>query len=287
MNEKVPPATSDSPLTIIVTGGSDGIGEAAVRQLHADGHHVVLVGRSPDKTHALGDELGLNRFVTDYARLSDVTELAADLADTYPRIDVLANNAGTMFEKGEPTADGFELHFQVNHLAPYLLTRLLLDRLRASSSTVVFTSSGAARGFGRLDPDRLVPAQSPRPMRAYASAKLAGLAFMTELHRRHHSDGLSTAAFHPGAVATNFGADGKGLAARLYRSRLKDLFLRSPAKGAEQLIWLAETTPGTDWHSGRYYDSKRPVKLPHHATDPESTARIWAGTDALLTNHLA
>lgn len=275
-----------TPRTIVVTGGSDGIGAAAVRGLHAAGHRVVLVGRRPAKTAALADELGVDAFTVDYADLADVVRLAGDLRAAHPRIDVLANNAGTMIERLERTGDGFEHNFQLNHLAPFLLTRLLLDRLVADRASIVFTTSAAATGFGRLDVDDLPPADPRSPMRAYASAKLAGLAIMLELHRRHHAEGLSTAAFHPGAVATNFGADGTGLAARFYRSRLKDLILASPEKGAAPLVRLAGGSPGVDWESGTYYHRHRPRELPRSVTADAAARDVWARTEELVAPYL-
>ena len=121
--------------TVVITGASDGIGAAAARRLHADGHRVVVVGRSPE-TRAVAAELGVQHHVADFARLDDVRALAADLA-SLERIDVLANNAGGIFGDRTLTADGFEKTLQVNHLAPFLLTALLLDTLLASGAAVV------------------------------------------------------------------------------------------------------------------------------------------------------
>jgi NAD(P)-dependent dehydrogenase (short-subunit alcohol dehydrogenase family) len=106
--------------TIVITGASDGIGAAGARLLHGDGHRVVVVGRSPEKTKAVADELGVEGFVADFARLDEVRRLAAELDVACPTIDVLANNAGGIFGDRTKTADGFELTFQVNHLAPFL-----------------------------------------------------------------------------------------------------------------------------------------------------------------------
>lgn len=133
--------------TIVITGASDGIGAAAARQLAAAGESVVLVGRSPRKTAALASELGLPHHIADYSSLAQVRRLAAELDAGYPAIDVLANNAGGLMGARTLTEDGFELTFQVNHLAGFLLTTLLLDKLIASRATVIQTSSIAARLF--------------------------------------------------------------------------------------------------------------------------------------------
>ena len=163
--------------TIIVTGASAGIGAASARQLRARGHDVVIVGRSPAKTEALAREIGVPFHVADYARLADVRRLATELA-RYDRIDVLANNAGGIMGGREVTADGFEKTFQVNHLAPFLLTRLLLARLVASRAKVIQTSSGAANLWGRkFDIADLQNPRGYRPERAYGNGKLANILF--------------------------------------------------------------------------------------------------------------
>lgn len=141
--------------TIVITGASDGIGAEAARQLHHHGHQVVVVGRSASKTNAVGDELGVDRHIADFSRLADVRRLAADLRAARPRIDVLANNAGGIFGDRTKTGDGFDLTFQVNHLAPFLLTHLLLDVLTTSGASVIQTSSAGARLFGNVALDDL------------------------------------------------------------------------------------------------------------------------------------
>ncbi len=140
----------------------------------------------------------------DFCCLDDVRALAEQLKANYPRIDVLANNAGGIMGDREITADGFERTLQVNHLAPFLLTHLLMDVLTASGAKVINTSSIAARRFGRLDLDDLDNHRKYSPEKAYGDAKLANILFTKELHRRCHDQGISTAAFHPGNVATSF-----------------------------------------------------------------------------------
>ena len=143
--------------TIVITGGSDGIGAASARQLHEAGEQVVLVGRNPEKTARVARELGAPSFVADYSELSQVRDLAASLLEQYPRIDVLANNAGGIFGERKVTGDGNELTFQVNHLGGFLLTNLLLERLIESEGSVIQTSSLAARRFARFWPHGHTP----------------------------------------------------------------------------------------------------------------------------------
>ena len=193
-----------SERTIVITGASDGIGAAAARALSERGDRVVVVGRSPDKTRAVATELGVEHHLADFAQLGQVRSLADALLAAHPRIDVLINNAGAVMGGREITADGFEKTFAVNHLAPFLLTQLLHDRLIASRASVITTASAAHR-FARLRLDDLDFARGYSDMRAYGTSKLANILFSSELHRRHHDDGLSTASVHPGVIASNFG----------------------------------------------------------------------------------
>ncbi|MGO4535297.1 SDR family NAD(P)-dependent oxidoreductase [Leifsonia sp. 2MCAF36] len=262
--------------TIVLTGASGGIGAAASRKLIADGHTVALVGRSPRKTEGLARELGTDYFLADFAKLDDVRTLAATLRNTYPRIDVLANNAGGIFGDPARTVDGFEKTLQVNHLAPFLLTNLLLDTLKASHAVVTNTSSVGARVFGKIDTDDLNNDVKFSANKAYGDAKLANILFTKELDRRHGADGISSVAFHPGNVRTNFANDTTSLMRVLYRTPIGRLAgMVSPERGAEPLIWLAEGTPGEDWVSGQYYEKNRIAKTNPQADDAALASRLW------------
>ena len=196
MPESAGPETA-APETIIITGASDGIGGAVARALSASGRTVVIVGRSPEKTAKVADALGADRFVADFARLSGVRRLAEQLLERYPRIDVLANNAGGIFGDRTVTEDGHELTFQVNHLAPFLLTNLLMDRLAASRARVINTSS-VANLSGRIDINDLDLAKGFTPGRAYGIAKLDNILFTSELARRFGDRGITTRVVPPG-----------------------------------------------------------------------------------------
>ncbi|MEV0893912.1 SDR family NAD(P)-dependent oxidoreductase [Promicromonospora sp. MEB111] len=262
--------------TIVITGASDGIGAAAARALSGAGHQVVVVGRSPDKTELVARPLGADHLVADFARLADVHRLAATLDETYPRIDVLANNAGGILGDRTKTEDGFERTLQVNHLAPFLLTNLLLDKLLASRATVIQTSSAGARLFGHLELDDLDHDRDFTPHLAYGTAKLENILFTTELHRRFHGRGLSSVAFHPGGVATNFAAESTSFMRPLYRSRIGKLVLATPERGAAQLVRFAQTEPGVDWQSGAYYERGRVARRTHpQALDADLARRLW------------
>ncbi|GAA4112013.1 oxidoreductase [Knoellia locipacati] len=271
------------PRTIVITGASDGIGAAAARELTAHGHRVVLVGRSPEKTRALAEELGAPFHLADYAELDQVRRLADELSTAYPRIDVLANNAGGIMGDRTLTVDGYEKTFQVNHLAGFLLTQLLLPTLVASDATVIQTSSRAARAFGRFDIDDLQNEKAYSPQVAYGNGKLGNILFTRELHRRYADQGISTVAFHPGIVGSNFAHDTTHPMRFVYHTPIvRNLFTVSSSKGAEQLVWLAEGQPGTQWERGGYYEKKKPASSSPHAHDDELARRLWDASEQMV-----
>jgi len=271
--------------TIIITGASDGIGAAAARQLAASGNRLILVGRSPEKTKAVADETGADHFTADFARLDDVRELAAKLSDAVgdDGIDVLANNAGGIFGDRTPTVDGFEKTIQVNHLAPFLLTNLLLPTLLASDAAVINTSSVGHRLFGHIDVDDLDNSRKYSANKAYGDAKLANVLFTKSLHTKFHPDGLSSVAFHPGTVRTNFAADSSSIMRVIYRSFLGRLLLTGTEEGGAILRWFIEGTPDETWFSGAYYDERTlSSKVNPQAEDAALAEALWQRSAELV-----
>ncbi|MFC6146203.1 SDR family NAD(P)-dependent oxidoreductase [Corynebacterium nasicanis] len=269
--------------TIVITGASDGIGAAAARLLRAalPDSRLVLVGRNPGKTAAIAAETGAEHHVADYARLDEVRDLAATLRGL-ERIDVLANNAGSMFDGPIRTADGFELTWQVNQLAPYLLTNLLLPTLLSSRASVVATSSVASAFLSRFDPTDPETQRNFSPARAYGNSKLGNVLFTRELHTRYHARGLNTVAFHPGVIATNFGAETSGVIHYGYQTAIARMFRPAP-DGGRNLAYFVAGVPGIHWESGSYYnDRRRPGIQKRAGRDPELAARVFEDTaDAL------
>jgi NAD(P)-dependent dehydrogenase (short-subunit alcohol dehydrogenase family) len=270
-----------SERTVVITGASDGIGAAAARALTRTGDRVVVVGRSAEKTRAVAAELGAEAFVADFARLDDVRALADRLLKAYPRIDVLANNAGGIMGARAETVDGHEKTFQVNHLAPFLLTTLLLDRLIESSARVITTSSVANKAFGHLEIDDLEARGKYSPNKAYGDSKLANVLFTKELHERYAARGITTASFHPGGVATNFAADSTSPMRFVYGTVLKRVLI-SPEKGADTLVWLATAQPGADWVSGEYYVKRKVAKANAQAYDASLARTLWDRSAAMV-----
>jgi NAD(P)-dependent dehydrogenase (short-subunit alcohol dehydrogenase family) len=270
--------------TIVITGASDGIGAAAARRLSRSGENVVVVGRSESKTAAVAAELDADYFVADFADLSQVRALADKIRSEYPRIDVLANNAGGMFTKVHKTADGHEITFQVNYLAPFLLTTQLMDVLIDSRATVVNTTSSSQKLLLRVTIDDFETTDRRRPSIAYALTKLAIVVFTRELHRRYHASGLSAATFHPGYVNSNFG-DASGSRVLLfmkYHVPITARFTATADQGADQLVWLASSTPGVDWTSGEYYSRGKIAKANRAAYDPVLARELWDRTLAKI-----
>ena len=268
--------------TIVITGASDGIGAAAARALVAAGHNVILVGRNPEKTKRVAAELGVQYHLCDFAKLSDVVRLAGEL-NVYERIDVLANNAGGAQKERKLTDDGFERTFQINLLAPFLLTNLLLDKLTASRATVIQTASIAANLFGAdYDPADPENENNYTPFRAYGRAKLCDVLFTRELQRRYGDRGLSAVAFEPGVVRTNFGSESVGFVRFCYHTPLKYLFTISPEKSARRLTRLAVGVPGTDFEPGEAYSYEKPFSLKVRDPDGAAAKSLWDACAARL-----
>jgi len=257
--------------TIIITGGSSGIGAAAARELRRQGATVAITGRSAE-TARLANEIGCDHYHADFARFRDIRMLAEELLAKYSRIDVLANNVGGVFAKREITEDGHEKTLQVNHLSAFLLTWLLRGRLESSEATVINTSSGAHR-MGRLDFDDLENARHYSPWRAYGTAKLMNVLHASELNRRF--DGVHGLSFHPGVVATGFAREGNPVTRMFYKPPFSKIFMITPEKGADTLAWLATTQPVADWKPGQYYVKRKLASRSRAASDPDLARRWW------------
>lgn len=264
---------------IVITGGSSGIGAAAARIFRQKGATVAITGRSAE-TRRLAEEIGAEAFLVDFASLAEVRQFASDLLCRYERIDVLVNNVGGLIGDRRLTKDGYEATLQINHLAGFLLTALLIDRLRASEALVVNTSS-MGNNLGRIDLSDLQNERHYDAMRAYGTAKLMNILHAAELDRRY-GDRIKAASFHPGVIATGFAREDRGLIAWLYNSPLKRLFLAPPEKGAETLVWLVTSRPGLDWKPGEYYDKCRPGRRNAQARDGELARRLWEESERLV-----
>lgn len=280
MPVKLPEPQTMVGRTVVITGSSSGIGRAAAVRLAGLGATVAVVGRHEERTRAAAAEVGGTAYLVDFARLASVRELAERLLADLPEIHVLANNAGGIGAR-EDTPDGFDATFQQNHLAGFLLTNLLLPRIRETAATapagsvrVIQTSSSANR-FGRIRFDDLDTRKGPwlRGIRAYGRSKLANILFTRELARRTIRENISAYAFHPGLVNTNFGQGG---AMQATMTRFTAI---SPEKGAEPLVRLASTA-GVPAPSGNYFDRlKAPGKTQNQADDKGVQKALWSASE--------
>jgi NAD(P)-dependent dehydrogenase (short-subunit alcohol dehydrogenase family) len=269
--------------TVILTGATRGIGRAAAIGLAAQGAELGLVGRDPARVRATAEEARataggapVHEHVADLAQMGEVRRLAAELLEAYPRIDVLANNAGAMFTSRHVTPDGFEQTFALNHLAPFLLTNLLLQRLTASGGRVVTTASDAHRG-GVLDLDDLQSERGRfRAGRVYGTTKLCNVLFTRELQRRNPV--IAANCFHPGVIRSGFGKN-DGALVRIGLT-LVGPFLRSPESGASSLVWLA-LDPAAGELRGQYAEKQRPVEPSAQALDDRLATELWERSEEL------
>lgn len=258
---------------VVVTGASSGIGLAAAGSLARGGDQVVLVGRDADRLQSAARRVRLASgatppvFRADFAVLDEVRALADALRRAYPRIHVLVNNAGALFPRRVTTVDGFELTMQTNHLAPFLLTSLLADRVDR-----VVTTASRAHQQGRLDPERLDSPGRYVPLAVYGTSKQANILFAAEAARRW-PDVLSV-SYHPGVVRTRFGSENP-IVGWYYRIAP---WLRSPERGADTLCWLA-TAPAVELVNGGYYVDRRLRRPARRAADPAVAARLWEASE--------
>ena len=264
---------------VVVTGASSGIGAAAAVELADLGAIVVPVGRDPGRLAAVAKRVGSEPLRADFASLAAVRRLAAELLDRHERIDVLVNNAGLVTSRRELTEDGHEKTFAVNHLAPFLLTNLLLERLRASAPARVITTSSGAHGGGRLNFDDLDAERSWSMMRAYSTSKLANILFTRGLAMRLDPGEVTANCLHPGVIGTRLGRSA-GLLSRLVWTAGRP-FLGSPRRGAQTIVYLASSEEGGEV-TGGYYESSRPVGTSAAAADIELADRLWRESERLV-----
>ena len=265
---------------VLITGATGGIGKATAIGLATMGARVAITGR--DLTRAqqaaadirtLSGHTAVDAFAADLSSQAEVRRLAVAVLDAYPRLDVLVNNVGGFWAHRHPTADGLEHTFALNHLAPFLLTDLLLDRLKASAPARVVTVSSGAQRMGRIDFDDLQGARHYSAQRAYSQSKLANVMFTVELGRLLQGTGVTATAVHPGVVRTNFGSEDQAWFFAMI-SRAVRPFLKTPARGAQTPIYLA-SSPDVENVTGRFYANGKPRTPNKIAGDAAMTARLW------------
>lgn len=274
---------------VLITGATSGIGKETATELAKKGAHVVLLARNADKAAATQREIqaaaGHNRIdvlLADLADLGQVRRVAAEFNARYPRLDVLVNNAGLLFGAERALSpDGNELGVATNHLGPFLLTALLLDKLKASPAARIVNVASLAHKYARPNLADFQSARHYGAMRVYGNTKLYNIMFTQELARRLRAHGIAnvtTNALHPGAVASNFGDHGGGWMTKVIQWSRP--FMLSVAQGAETSIFLA-SAPEVQHISGGYFAKKKAVPVRHAFNTPEHARQLWKLSEQL------
>ena len=268
--------------TVVITGATSGIGEVAALELAAKGARIVFIARDRARGEATLAKLdarapGLSHRVhyADLTLLVEMKRVAAEIAASEPRIDVLINNAGAAFAQRQLTADGFELTFALNHLSYFVITAGLRERLLGSTpARIVSTSSTGHRGMS-LDLDDLQSSKNYSSLIAYGRSKLENILFTRELARRLQGTGVTANCLHPGFVATRFGHGSGGVLQPFLRAA--QVFAISPEKGAETIVYLA-SSPEVANVSGAYFVKNKIAKTSGAAQDMALAAALWRKT---------
>lgn len=271
--------------TVLITGGTSGIGKATAVALAAMGADVTVVGRDPERGKKALAEIraesgneNVDLALADLSVQDEVRRLAEEFAERHDRLDVLINNAGLVQSKRTETPDGIETTLAINHLAPFLLTNLLLDLLKSSAPSRIVTTSSEAQRWGNVDFDDLQSRRKYRGFPVYGMTKLMNIMFTYELAGRLRGTGVTANCMHPGGVATNFGKNNKGPMALFFRAAKP--FMRTPEQGADTLIWLS-SSPDVEDVTGGYFSDRKRIEPKDIAHDPAARRKLWDMSEEL------
>jgi NAD(P)-dependent dehydrogenase (short-subunit alcohol dehydrogenase family) len=264
---------------VVLTGGTSGIGQVAAVELARRGAKIVLIARDRDRTAntlAAIKNAGPNAdhcaFYCDLASIGDTKRIAAEIAAAEPRIDVLINNAGALFNHREVSPDGLEMTFAINHMAYFVLTGALRRTLEQSAPARIINTASVAHRGATLDFDDLQSERGYTGFAVYSRSKLCNILFTRELARRLTGSGVTSNCLHPGFVATRFGDSSGGLLQALMP--IAKLGAISPTKGAETIVYLA-TSSDVNAVSGEYFYKSRPDTPSPQAQDDAAASRLW------------
>jgi retinol dehydrogenase-14 len=270
---------------ILITGGTSGIGKAAATALAGMGATVVITGRNEERGKRALQEIreesgndGVELILADLTVQDEVRRLAEELRERHKQLEVLVNNAGLVLSERTETPDGIETQLAINHLAPFLLTNLLLDLLKESAPSRIVTVSSDAHRWAKIDLDDLQSRKRYRGMQVYGKTKLANIMFTYELAERLEGTGVTANCMHPGGVNTNFGNNQGGPMNLLFR--LFKPFMRSPEQGADTLIYLA-SSPEVEGMTGKYLADRKVKAASDAAYDETTRKRLWEASEEL------
>ena len=271
--------------TIVITGGTSGVGEVAAETLAQMGARIILVARNKSRADTTmvrlrrsGPGVAHTAYFADLTRLAEIKRLAAEIADREPPIDILINNAGALFGTRRLTEDGLEYTFALNHMSYFVVTEGLRDRLLASGGARIINTASAAHQRATLDFDDLQSAKNFRAMTAYGRSKLCNILFTRQLGRSLQGTNVTANCLHPGFVATRFADESGGLISRF--AWLAKLFAISPAEGAQTIVYLASSPEVADV-TGQYFYKCRPTTPSAPALDDRAALALWERSAAL------
>jgi NAD(P)-dependent dehydrogenase (short-subunit alcohol dehydrogenase family) len=271
---------------ILITGANSGIGKATATALAEMGAHVVMMSRDMDRGEEARQEVisvsrnnQVDLMQCDLASLTDIRRFSCEFIAKYSRLDVLINNAGIYTDKRMETADGFEYQIGVNHLGPFLLTRLLIDLLKKSSPSRIINVASAAHFGGKMDFDDVQSHKKYSGWKAYAQAKLANILFTYELAHRLAGTGVTANCLHPGFVNSNFAVNRSTGKANLMMKLMKP-FTIEPAEGAETSIYLA-ASPEVEGITGKYFAKRKEKASSKASYDLVTAEKLWNISEAI------
>ncbi|MGZ5923437.1 MAG: SDR family oxidoreductase, partial [Rhizomicrobium sp.] len=266
---------------VVVTGGTSGIGEVAAFRLAGQGARIVLIARDPKRGNVTLSMLKQANPAADHkvhygdlSSIADMKRVATEVANTEPRIDVLVNNAGAVFLSRQTSVDGLEMTFATNHMNYFVVTNILLDRLKETPGARIVSTASEAHKSGKLDFDDLQSAKSYSTFRVYGTSKLCNILFTRELARRLDGTGVTANSLHPGFVGTRFGQNNATNFFMKALTRTIMTFGISPEEGAKTIIHLA-SSPDVATISGEYFYKCKVAEPSLAAQDDDAAKRLW------------
>lgn len=271
---------------VVVTGATSGIGQVAAETLASQGARVVLIARDEAraaetlaKLQAAGPGVPHSVHIADLSSIAETNKVGVQIAAAEPRIDVLINNAGAVFSHRKLSPDGLEMTFALNHMAYFVLTQALRERLVATPGARIISTASSAHKSGKLDFDDLQLAKNFSGVRAYGASKLCNILFTRELARQLAGAGVTANCMHPGFVASRFASESGGIIQMI--SGLAKLFAVSPKRGADTIIYLA-TSPQVTKMSGLYFYKRKPISPSPAAQDDAAARQLWIASETIV-----